>query len=575
MNGVILADGFGTRICEESYLGRKPPVGTGETSILWYIMKSPLSGAVAPGAPLSCRAVESVGGRHSVKYPDSGAAGARSANTCWPDAHGIDWLDRSVVGYLVLPLIIFLAGWCNLWVSIALVSCVGLLLKPLVRSRSSNPRPVSVSVVLISFATAAMWAYLGGIGHFRFANGDWLIRDAVLRDLVVSPWPVGYGELQGQGTLLRTSVAYFLPVAALGKLMGLQAAQAILLVWTALGAGLFFLQVIILLPRRKSAIVTALLVVMLFSGMDFIGGFLNDGEYFISSWRIDSHLEWWAEDYQYSSMTTQLFWVPNHALGGWLFVGLLFRNNGVTYRLLPITLISLILWSPLAAAGVVPFVLWRYATNIWRSRSICALHPRTWLGALLVAIPVVGYVTLDIGGIHKGILSLTPMALVRILQFFVLEVGIVGWIVCALRPSALSIIALIVLLVLPITDVGPINDLVMRASIPSLAVLAIAVCMALTPPVESARATILRRILIVFLCAGAVTPLQEIARSFVQPRWAPRTDVTLVGASCGRYWHHYIAKLDESPLRHLLRTPSALPLGARSPVFCDAPADWF
>jgi hypothetical protein len=535
--------------------------------------------------------MENGGGRRSAKYPALGARAACSANACitnqatvnsplefitgWPDAQGIDWLDRSVVGYLVLPLVIFLAGWFNLWASVALISCVGVSLIPLVWGRLSGPGPgISVSVVLLSFAMAAIWAYLGGIGHFRFANADWLIRDAVLRDLVVSPWPVGYGELQGQETLLRTTVAYFLPAAALGKSLGLQAAQALLLVWTALGAGLFFLQVIALLPRGKSAVVTALLVVMLFSGMDVVGSVLNGGEYFISSWRIDSHLEWWAEDYQYSSMATQLFWVPNHALGGWLFVGVLLRNEQVTYGLMPIALVSLILWSPLAAAGVVPFALWRYATIIWSGRSPCVLHPRTWIGALLVAIPVVGYVTLDLGGIHKGIVSLTPMSYVRVLQFFFLEVGIFGWIVCALRPSALPIIALIVLFVLPIASIGPANDLVMRASIPSLAVLAIAVCMALTAPAESARAKLLRRILIVFLCAGAVTPMQEIARSFARPRWDPHINVTLVGASCGRYWHHYIAKLDESPLRHLLRAPNVLPLGAQSQEFCDVPADW-
>ena len=33
-------------------------------------------------------------------------------------------------------------------------------------------------------------------------------------------------------------------------------------------------------------------------------------------WNITSHLEWWAGKYQYSSTTTQLFWVPNHAPRG-------------------------------------------------------------------------------------------------------------------------------------------------------------------------------------------------------------------------------------------------------------------
>ena len=143
---------------------------------------------------------------------------------------------------------------------------------------------------------------------------------------------------------------------------------------------------------------------------------------------------------------------------------------------------------------------------------------------------------------------------------------------CALRPSPVSIIALIVLLVLPIANFGQSNDLETRASMPSLAALAIAACMALTAPAESARAKFLRRILIAFLFVGAVTPIQEIARGFVQPRWDPHTALTLVGASCGEYMPHYIAKLDESPLRHLLRTVNMLPPDAQSPELC-APAD--
>ena len=76
---------------------------------------------------------------------------------------------------------------------------------------------------------------------------------------------------------------------------------------------------------RRAAVAA---VVVLFSGLDIIGSLLDDGPRFRTDWNITTHLEWWAGKYQYSSMTTQLFWVPNHALGGWLIIGLLFRNDG-------------------------------------------------------------------------------------------------------------------------------------------------------------------------------------------------------------------------------------------------------
>lgn len=314
---------------------------------------------------------------------------------------------------------------------------------------------------------------------------------------------------------------------------------------------------------------TTVAVVILFSGMDVVGNLLNGGEMFRRLWSIDVSLEWWAERYQYSSLTTMLFWVPNHALGGWLSVGLLLRGKSSTYGLLPMVFVSLVLWFPLTAAGLVPFVLWKFGTDIWSSRARSVLHPYTLVGALLVAIPVVSYVALDVGGIHKSVAPLTPVSLVRVLQLFFLEAGLVGLIAYALRPSASSCLALLVLLVLPIVSLGPANDLVMRASIPSLTVLAVTVCLALTATAATARAKRLRHMLLVLLCVGAVTPIQEIARSFVEPRWPAHTEVSLVGAMCGRYWHHYNAKLDESPGRYLLKAPHALPVGKITSETCE------
>ena len=488
------------------------------------------------------------------------------------EAQCIDWLDRIAIGYLVLPVSIFFVGWCKPWAAAVLICAVAWLVSPLFRHKvRSSHLGIPLGTAALCITVAAVWAYIGGIGHFRYTNSDWLIRDAVLRDLVVSPWPVGYGEYQGQETLLRTTVAYFLPAAALGKLFGLQATQTLLFLWTAVGAGLFLMQVSTLTPQGKTAIVTTLLVVTLFSGMDIVGNLLNWDGYFISTWHIDNHLEWWAEDYQYSSITTQLFWVPNHALGGWLYTGLLLRNKRETYELLPVTLVSLLLWSPLALIGVLPFALWRYFGSLRTDGCLGGISLAAWLGAILVLVPLVVYVSVDLEGYKKGIISLGSTAVARELQFFFLEVGIVGLITYVLRPSAALVIALLVLLFLPVGYFGAGNDLVMRSSIPSLAVLVVTVCSALAAPVESDRARLLKVLLIVILCIGAVTPMEEIARSFVQPRWDARSDVTLVGASCGQYWHHYIAKLDHSAVRYFLREPTALPLGPKRSEWCGGP----
>jgi hypothetical protein len=177
----------------------------------------------------------------------------------------------------------------------------------------------------IAVVIGCAWTVFGGTDHLVFANADWHVRDAVLHDLVTSHWPVGYGLLDGMESVLRAPVAYYLPAALIGKLAGLSAAHMALSVWTAVGATLFLLQVLSLTRSRLGVAVLVAAVVVLFSGLDIIGNLLDDGPRFRSDWNVTTHLEWWAGTYQYSSMTTQLFWVPNHALPGWLMIGLLYR----------------------------------------------------------------------------------------------------------------------------------------------------------------------------------------------------------------------------------------------------------
>jgi hypothetical protein len=493
-----------------------------------------------------------------------------SVGSTIPGIENTDWLDLSVVAYLILPVILFLWGWFTPEVSIASIACLLLSIAPLTRTRINHLQfRAAPRVFVLSFLSAAVWVYLGGVGHFRYANTDWITRDAVLRDLVVSQWPIGYGQHLGHETLLRSTIAYFLPAAALSKLVGIKAAQMLLFIWTTLGAGIFFLQIFSLFPEGRRATAITVLAIVFFSGMDIVGSILRGGDEFLKSWRLDTHLEWWADDYQYSSMTTQLFWVPNHAIGGWLFVGMLLRNRRLTYGLMPATLAALILWSPLTAAGAFPFVVWRYVTCDWSPRALFVNYKFAWIGALLVSILIVGYVSIDPARIPKGIMSLSPLNLSRLLQFYLLEVGIVGWISYTLRPCMPVFVALVLLLFLPLVRLGEYNDFVMRASIPSLAVLAISVSAVLTDKFKAGWEKGAQYALIVFFLIGAVTPTEEIARSFTQPRWNPNNMINLVGSMCGDYWPHYIANLDGSVMRYLLPRPHVVPSGPWTPEICD------
>jgi hypothetical protein len=345
--------------------------------------------------------------------------------------------------------------------------------------------------------------------------------------------------------------------------------------------------------RALVAALGAAAVIVLFSGLDVIGTWLQaPGS--LAHWDFTRHLEWWAESYQYSSMTTQLFWVPNHALGGWLVIGFLMREPGAPEppragreprdsgleTMLPLVLVALALWSPLTALGAAPFVLCRMGDTARRERSLALADPRIWAPALAVGVVLAAYLTLDAGRIPRAWASgrhgrgadAVARDLWRHAEFFLLEAGLIGAAILAIRASRRVVLALAILALLPLVSFGAANDFVMRVSIPSLAVLAIAACRALAAAAPSTPARIKRGVLAGLLVLGAVTPLQEFARAAVLERWPVNLDATLVGAACGSYPPHYVAHLHGQWLTQVLRLPHALPLGSLDAASCANPA---
>jgi hypothetical protein len=488
---------------------------------------------------------------------------------------GLDRFDRVVIFYLVLPLPIFLCGWLEPWAALPLTLCVLYALRPLVQPLPADgPRlPVSKMQLAVACLVGCAWTVLGGTGHFVFANSDWFIRDAVLHDLVTSPWPVGYGVFDGKESLLRAPLGYYLPAALVGKSLGPSMAHLALALWTAVGATLFLLQVVSLVPARLGTSVAAVVMIVLFSGFDLVGEIISNPR-FLYLWKLPQHLEWWAGPYQYSSMTTQLFWVPNHALGGWLTIGLLCRDarRSPLDATLPMIIVAAALWSPLSALGLVPFVVLKVLRGTTTEQLLRLLHPKVWGPAVLVGLVIASYLTLDSARLPVASTvsenDLT-MSLLRLLQFFLLEAGLIGFAVLALRWSWEIVLALAVLLLLPILSFGPANDLVMRASIPSLAMLAIGVCVVLIQKSTDATDSRKKLVLGCMIAIGAVTPIQEVARAVLLPTWPINREATLIGAACGQYPPHYTAHLDGQLVGRLLRQPHPI---ASSALACGNPA---
>lgn len=90
-----------------------------------------------------------------------------------------------------------------------------------------------------------------------------------------------------------------------------------------------------------------------FSGLDIIGTYvlkLNPTPDLFTG-----HLEWWGKNFQYSSFTTQLFWVYNQAIPAWIITVLILRQETNRYLILLVALSMLN--STLPFIGLIPIAL--------------------------------------------------------------------------------------------------------------------------------------------------------------------------------------------------------------------------
>lgn len=240
-------------------------------------------------------------------------------------------LKPFALSYLTAPLAVFFAGYLR-----APFAVVGLAVlafawwyavckTPQVKQVGQEEQGITLSVpkLVLLFALMLLWGYLGGQTGFFYQNSDWGYRNAIYRDLITNSWPVYYPQ---KDTALVYYIGHWLVPAALTKpvyaLFGLDAAwmfaRMALWGWTALGTYLAALNLLVYLRAdtgKKQGI--GLLFLIFFSGMDILGALYSSRLPDLLAYDA-MHLEWWTNDFQFSSLTTCLFWVFNQTVGAWL-----------------------------------------------------------------------------------------------------------------------------------------------------------------------------------------------------------------------------------------------------------------
>jgi hypothetical protein len=431
-------------------------------------------------------------------------------------------LHRISILYLSLPFLLFLFGWVRLSIAIPLALVIFLALYKLLLT--NHPLPTvhrSLSTVYWSLPTVhwllltAFWILLSGVGGYAFQNWDHNWRNVVLRDLINFDWPVYYAQPEsGPVKMLVYYVGFWLPSAWIGKLLGWQSANFFLFLWTWLGIILVTLHLGNLL---KTSLIKATLLLILFSGLDVLGTLFFAQDYPTLLPPI-THLEIWSGSLQYSSFTTQLFWVFNQAVPAWLCIVLIMEASGLSLeKQEQAPALQILLWSlcfffaPLAAVGLLPFVLIELFKQTDFKSPFKNLRPVVLLAAGIIFLLSAFFFTANTAAQQRGFQSL---ALIDFLAFFLLEGGLL-WLVLA--PSNFRdprwMVTGALLALIPFIQLGSDRDFVMRASIAPLFYL-----MLLTGEVvfqeRSLRPSLITYyLLLAFLILGSLTPLYEINRS--------------------------------------------------------------
>ena len=494
-------------------------------------------------------------------------------------------LAHITLAYLALPLLIWLFGWLKLIYAVPLSVLLLYLLASFFGAEGSffgaegsffgaegsrggeskaEVRPGAKAVLLCAIV-ALLWTFISGAG-LGGQTDDWHKHNGMLKALLAFDWPVllGDGPRLDDRALVFT-FGYYLPAVAFGKIFySWYATLLALYLWTAAGVCLTLLW-FVHLARGRAAILAPLFVVL--GGMTSVHNFLVP---------INPNAPWWDQGgwspmwLHLSEMTTLLFWVPQHALSGWLGAALFWqlREEPGFHRNCILLGVCVCVWSFFTALGLAALVL------LWFT-----LHPRTIRGAVASFGPLA---ILRQAGRHAGALLLAAPLLLFLaastfrfpwefhalfisenglwLGYFIFvasEFGFLGLVAWVLGPrgqrglvAGLCLVAMAFLLY----KVGEWHDTGMRSTIPALFLLW---CLALRAFIENRgrdlRTRALKGLLAAAIVIGLVRPGVEFYNTFRDFRAAPITftEAKTYGEEHQFYGGQYIGYRQSFFFRHL------------------------
>jgi hypothetical protein len=417
--------------------------------------------------------------------------------------------------YLSLPWFIFFIGWIKLWIGCPISIVFALILFKVIKKHSNKDyREIyeqpgfSKLKVTLTLIIIFMWVALSGQGVLFYQNTDYAWRNALLRDLINSDWPTRLGFDDGSLAYSVYYIGYFMLPALVGKIFGWIGANIMSFILSWVGAVLFTYWISYILKRCSLVIPV---VFIFFSGLDILIGKYQG---------ITYHYEW-VTPWQYSSITTTLFWVFNQAIPTWIVLGLLLYSdlyeNSIENIIFYIALLTF--YAPFPCIGLAPFVIYILIKHKKNIKNVFTIQ-NTILSFVLVFTIFVYYLPMLLNGkntITNGtsiISNFSIKYLTYLVIFCIIEFGyyfiIIYFNSIRKKDNKLGIyfyISTFTLIILPFFK-G--NDLIMRASIPAILIYMILVTQAFLNKIKNRS----KVILLILFTIGAFTPFTELVRGY-------------------------------------------------------------
>lgn len=436
--------------------------------------------------------------------------------------------------YLFVPVVVFVLGWLSWLIALPLTALIAyVLVSTFPRSKyPDTANPFALKTIVFSGLTSIAWIATSGVWNLGFGRTqDWdVMRNDMLSTLTKYSWPVTstFADSSSLWTM-RHYLAFYLPGPLIGKATGENLSVTLFAtgVWMALGVWIAFLLLLDLFSRFGNRKYIILFLFAGFSGLDAIGARIQGTLSLRPSTLINGgHIEWWAERFQFSSNSTLLHWVPQHAIPSWIGALLVIHivRSRKSLSLIPIISVAMVLWSPFSALGVTLLALLLlinaglFVEFINSTRAFCF---RTFV-ILLTAIPLILFLQSGTSEIPQSFLFSNgdfSHNVALLAKFIPLEFGLIAilaGLIIRQRAKELAIISVALSMVLMVV-IGLYNDFAMRVSPALLVVIMVNAAEALITPSKSMKIHALRIALVCILAFGMITPLFEMISRYQTP----------------------------------------------------------